>query len=126
MGLHLTKPIEWVERASLPQRAGIYVIARGDPTNTVYIGRTRAVKGIRGRIRQFHRSASSGKKGHAGGVTFHGVFNGDTSDLCVSVHLPDGIDPANHILHPYIAYAERRLIWEHVEAHGALPVCNSE
>lgn len=110
----------------MPQRAGIYVIAKGEPTNTVYIGRTWAAKGIRIRIRQFHRSASTGKKGHAGGVTFHGVFHGETSDLWVSVHLPDGIDQAGHILRPYIAYAERRLIWEHVEVHGVLPVCNSE
>jgi len=126
MGLHLAEPIAWTERASLPQLAGIYVIARGGPSNSVYIGRTWAAKGIRGRIRQFNRSAVTGKKGHAGGVTFHGVFDGDTSGLWVSVHLPEGIDPAAHILRPYIAYAERRLIWEHVEAHGALPVCNSE
>lgn len=126
MGLYLAEPIAWTERASLPQLAGIYVIARGDPSNCVYIGRTWAAKGIRGRIRQFNRSAVTGQKGHAGGVTFHGVFDGDTSGLWVSVHLPDDIGPAAHILHPYIAYAERRLIWEHVEAHGALPVCNSE
>ena len=110
----------------MPQRAGIYVIAKGEPTNTVYIGRTWAAKGIRSRIRQFHRSASTGKKGHAGGVTFHGVFHGETSDLWVSVHLPVGIDQAGQILHPYISYAERRLIWEYVEVHGALPICNSE
>ena len=126
MGLHLTEPIEWADRSALPQQAGIYLISRGEPTNTVYIGRTWAAKGIRNRIRQFHRSASTGKKGHAGGVTFHGVFNGDTSGLWVSVHVPDGIDVTDHILHPYIAYAERRLIWEHVEVHGVLPVCNSE
>jgi len=54
------------------------------------------------------------------------MFEGDTSDLFVTVLLPDGIDPKPEILHPYIAYAERRLIWEYVEAHGGLPVCNSE
>lgn len=126
MGLHLTDPIEWVDRAALPQQAGIYVIAKGDPTQTVYIGRTWSAKGIRHRIRTFHKSATTGQKGHAGGVTFYGMFGGDTSDLFVSVHLPDGIDPRPEILHPYIAYAERRLIWEHVKARGELPACNSE
>jgi hypothetical protein len=126
MGLTLTEPIEWEERASLPDCAGVYVIARGDPSNTIYIGRTWGAKGIRHRIRTFHRSATTGKKGHAGGVTFHGVFDGDTTGLFVSVHVPGGIDPKPEILHPYIAYVERRLIWEHVEAFGALPVCNSE
>lgn len=102
------------------------MIAKGDPSNNVYIGRTWGTKGIRGRIRQFNRSALTGQKGHAGGVTFHGVFDGDTTGLFVSVHLPNGIDLKPEILHPYIAYAERRLIWEYVEAHGDLPVCNSE
>ncbi|WP_300012410.1 hypothetical protein [uncultured Roseobacter sp.] len=126
MGLHLSEPVYWEERTGLPQQAGIYVIAKGDPSNTVYIGRTWGTKGIRGRIRQFNRSALTGQKGHAGGVTFHGLFDGDTTGLFVSVHLPNGIDLKPEILHPYIAYAERRLIWEHVEAHRGLPVCNSE
>ena len=30
------------------------------------------------------------------------------------------------IMRPYIEYAERRLIWEHVSQHGDLPACNSE
>ena len=126
MELALSHPVAWTDRASLPDRAGVYLIARGEPGNTVYIGRTWGAKGIRHRIRTFHRSATTGQKGHAGGVTFHGVFDGDTTGLFVSVHLPDGIDPKPEILHPYIAYAERRLIWKHVEAHGGLPVCNSE
>jgi|GEM_PF-948060 len=124
--LALSHPVAWIDRAGLPDRAGVYVIARGDPTNTVYIGRTWGAKGIRNRIRAFHRSATTGQKGHAGGVTFHSVFEGDASGLFVTMHLPDGIDPKPEILHPYIAYAERRLIWEYVEVHGGLPVCNSE
>lgn len=126
MELELSQPIAWADRATLPDRAGVYLIARGSPENTVYIGRTWGGRGIRQRIRAFHRSATTGMNGHAGGVTFHGVFSGDTSDLYVSVHLPNGINCKPQILHPYIAYAERRLIWEHVKAHGGLPVCNSE
>lgn len=126
MELALSNPVAWTDRIKLPDRAGVYVIARGEPTNTVYIGRTWGAKGIRHRIATFHRSAMTGQKGHAGGVMFHGVFDADTSGLFVSVHLPDGIDPKPEILHPYIAYAERRLIWEYVNEHGCLPVCNSE
>lgn len=126
MELALSLPVAWTERSTLPDSAGVYLVARGEPDNTVYIGRTWGAKGIRHRIRTFHRSATTGRKGHAGGVTFHSVFDGDTTGLFVAVHLPDGIDPKPEILHPYIAYAERRLIWEHVEAHGRLPVCNSE
>ncbi|MCP3887082.1 hypothetical protein ACM25O_17420 [Sulfitobacter pontiacus] len=126
MELSLSNPIAWAERKTLPDRAGVYVIARGKPENIVYIGRTWGTKGIRNRIRTFHRSAVTGQKGHAGGVTFHGVFDGDASDLLVSVHLPVGIDTRPEILRPYIAYAERRLIWEFVRVHGRLPACNSE
>ena len=126
MELSLSNPISWGDRKTLPDRAGVYVIARGKPDNTIYIGRTWGAKGIRNRIRTFHRSAVTGLKGHAGGVTFHGVFSGDASDLFVSVHLPEGIDTKPEILRPYIAYAERRLIWEYVRLHGRLPVCNSE
>lgn len=81
------------------------MIAKGDPSNTVYIGRTWGTRGIRGRIRQFNRSALTGQKGHAGGVTFHGLFDGDTTGLFVSVHLPNGIDFKPEILHPYIGAA---------------------
>ena len=126
VGLQLSEPIEWDKRATLPERAGVYIIARGVPSNTVYIGRTWGEKGMRSRIRAFHRSASTGQKGHAGGVTFHSRFDGDVSNLWISVHLPDGINQRPEILRPYIAYAERRVIWKYVAAHGGLPVCNSE
>ena len=77
-------------------------------------------------MREFHRSATTGLKSHAGGQTFYHMFGGDTGGLYVSVHLPVGIDPRRVIINPYIAYAERRLIWDFVQEHGRLPVCNSE
>ena len=126
MELPLTEPIEWDQRGSLPERAGVYVISFVYARKTIYIGRTWGAKGIRNRIRAFHRSATTGRKGHAGGVTFYSIFSGDTRGLRVAAHLADSIDPAPGILHPYISYAERRMIWEHVETYGALPACNSE
>jgi len=82
--------------------------------------------GVRDRIRAFHRSATTGQLGHAGGVTFHTKLGPDVGDLAVSVHLPIAINPDLAILRPYIEYAERRLIWEHVARLGALPECNSQ
>lgn len=75
---------------------------------------------------QVDKTRLTGMSGTTPEVTFNVVFNGDTFNLFVSVHLPDGIDTNPEILRPYIVYAERRLIWEYVRLHGRLPVCNSE
>ncbi|WP_282129429.1 hypothetical protein [Roseobacter litoralis] len=83
MELHATEPICWDDRKELPELAGIYLIAEGEAENLIYIGRTWGRKGIRNRIRTFHRSATTGKKGHAGGVTFHSKLYGDTDGLTV-------------------------------------------
>ncbi len=126
MDLLITEPIPWEDRTSLPERAGIYLISRGEIANLIYIGRTWGRKGIKNRIRTFHRSATTGKKGHAGGLTFHSKLCGDTEGLIIRTHLADDIDPNPEILHPYISYAERKLIWDFVRDHGRLPLCNSE
>lgn len=94
--------------------------------STVYIGRTWGAGGMRDRVRAFHRSATTGVKGHAGGVTFNRVYGAEVDKLHVRVHRPIAINPAEEILRPYIEYAERRLIWEYVERYGELPACNSE
>ena len=124
--LHLSDWLDWADRTALPDSAGVYVIAKGDRTNVIYIGRTWGIDGVFNRIKTFNRSANSGNKGHAGGVTFHKTFGPDVSDFLVSCHTPVTINPDPNILRPYIEYAERRLIWEHVEKFGQLPVCNSE
>lgn len=123
--MHLSDWISWNDRSALPDEPGVYVIA--DETHaTIYIGRTWGSGGIRDRIRAFHRSATTGGKGHAGGVTFNRAYGGNVEHLHVRVHRPIAVNPNDAILRPYIEYAERRLIWEHVERHGALPACNSE
>ena len=126
LNLHLSEWLPWAERGAHPNLPGIYVIAKERPGNIVYIGRTWGVGGLRDRLGAFHRSAMTGLKGHAGGVTFHRVFGPSALDLLACVHTTVAINPAEKILRPYIEYAERRLIWEHVEKHGDLPVCNSE
>jgi hypothetical protein len=122
----LSEWLPWADRKNVPDTPGVYVIAKAKPGNTIYIGRTWAGGGLRERLSAFHRSATTGLKGHAGGVTFHRVFGPMTLDLFACVHQTVAINPDPRIMRPYIEYAERRLIWEYVEKHGDLPACNSE
>lgn len=115
----------WIERAALPSEPGVYLISKAGVL--IYIGKTWGGDGLRGRIGDFHRSAATGLKGHAGGVTFFGKYGAiDPVEISVAVHVPIIVQRNPAILNPYIQYAERRLIWEHVEVRGCLPACNSE
>ena len=110
---------------SVPPDPGVYMISKAGVT--IYIGKTWGVDGLRGRLADFHRSAASGQKGHAGGVTFYGKFGViDPAYIAVCVHVPVIVRRDPEVLFPYIQYVERRLIWEHVEKHGRLPACNNE
>lgn len=125
MNILISAPSAWTQRTALPNEPGVYLITKGD--EIIYIGKTWGGEGLRGRISDFHRSATTGMKGHAGGVTFFGKFGPiDPATISVAVHVPVVVRRDAEILNPYIQYVERRLIWEHVERHGRLPVCNSE
>jgi len=125
MNLHLTEKLPWAQRQSLVDEPGIYVISKG--SDVVYIGRTWSANGLRGRISQFNRSATTGQEGHAGGVTFFGTYGAlNEAEMSVAVHVPSVVRREVEILRSYIQYAERRLIWEFVERHARLPACNSE
>lgn len=124
--IHLSDYVMWEDRGALPTGPGIYVISKPECGQVVYVGKTWNKDGLRKRVQQFHRSATTGMPGHAGGVTYNSVFGTDVSDLTVRTHTPVAINPDADILQPYIQYAERRLIWEFVERHGKLPACNSE
>lgn len=92
----------------------------------VYVGKTWGGNGLRGRVADFHRSATTGLKGHAGGLTYHSRFGSEVDDLFVASHVPITIRRDPEILYAYVLHIERRLIWEHVERVGRLPACNSE
>lgn len=126
MELSLSSPIRWSDRSKLPNLAGVYLIAKDDPENLIYIGRTWGNGGIRKRIAAFNRSATSGLKGHAGGVTFNGIFGVPSEDLWVSTHVNEQLQDDPTLLHPYVAFAERLLIWNFVKENRRLPKCNSE
>jgi hypothetical protein len=122
--IHFGDRLPWELRNSLPEQPGIYAIIKND--RIIYYGKTWCGGGLRGRIGDFHRSARTGFKGHAGGVTYQRRYGDDLSDLSVAVHVPHIVSREPSVLYSYIQYAERRLIWEHVERYGALPACNSE
>lgn len=110
----------------MPYAAGVYVISQHAHPVPIYIGLTAEKKGLRGRISKFHRSAVNGIGNHAGGRTYHRIFGADVSGLSLRYHQVEDFKFDTSLIHAYVAYVERRLIWEHVVAHGELPVCNSE
>jgi len=126
MRLHLSEPIDWVCRKQAPRGAGVYIIEKQGNPLPIYIGLTAAQKGLRGRLAEFHGAATKGRGNHAGGRTYHDLFGGGLTDLSVHWHEVRNFRYGADVVHAYVAYVERRLIWEHVKAHGALPVCNSE
>lgn len=117
--------LTWDQRGEHPDVPGLYAIARERPDNFIYVGLTMQSEGLKGRLRQFHRSATTGQPGHAGGVTYHKRFGPDVSQLLVAVHLPYAINPNPAVMGPYIKFAERLLIWKHVAKHGEMPACNT-
>lgn len=115
--------MDWERRSSLPDRPGVYLIARANAVDPIYIGETLGRGGLVSRMRQFHRSATTGKPGHAGGVTFHSLFGANVADLVLSAHVaPSSEDKAK--VAAFILFFERKLIWEYVLRNGRLPLCN--
>ena len=117
--------LAWDRRGEFPELPGLYVIAKEQSDNFVYVGLTMQLNGLKGRLRQFHRSATTGQPGHAGGVTYHKRFGPDVTKLLVAVHLPFAINDSPQIMGSYVNFAERFLIWKHVAKHGQMPACNT-
>ena len=115
----------WDERHDLPKTPGVYVITKGNSPEPIYIGLTIQRHGLAGRLRQFDRSARTGRPAHAGGVTFHQKFGRDVASLRVAVRQSDLKMADISTLRVYAQHVERLLIWRHVRRYGRLPVCNS-
>jgi hypothetical protein len=126
MNIHISDWLDWQSRDRMPTDPGVYMIAKGQKDEVIYVGKTWGGDGLRGRVIDFHRSATTGQKGHAGGVTYHKRFGGQVDDLFVAAHVPVTIRRDREILYAYVLHVERCLIWQHVERIGRLPVCNSE
>jgi len=122
----LTQPIEWSQRNTLPALGGVYVLSAGNSGDILYIGCTWASGGVKTRLREFHRSATTGKKSHTGGISFYNKGGVAIDDLSIRVHVREQGDQPTQVYRAYIAYVERLLIWEYAEQHNRLPKCNSE
>lgn len=93
--LHFLPYITWNQRGEAPKSPGIYVISKATPENLIYVGLTQQTDGLRGRLRQFHRSATTGMHNHAGGVTYHRLFGAEVSDLIFTIRrVEDVIAPS--------------------------------
>ena len=115
--VHLSPFLPWERRGEHRDAPGVYAIATGNADNIIYIGLTVQSDGLRGRLRQFHRSATTGQPGHAGGVTYSQRFGPDVSALLVAVHLPHAVNTTATVMGAYVLYAERLLIWRYVARH---------
>lgn len=125
MEIKLTNRVEWENLADVPDVSGVYVISKDSVGDVIYIGLTDGRGGLRKRLRTFNRAAHDGISKHAGGRTYHRTFGPDVSDLSVRVHPVTNFEYERELVKAWVAYVERRLIWEHIERVGALPVCNS-
>lgn len=129
----------WPERAGIAKatRPGVYALARfvGEPPSTadlqahevIYFGET-CNQALTGRWSQFHRSAFKRAHGHSGGLNFSAAFMedrpGDAPPWLYVAACPVDLEPPHGSA--YIRYLERWLIWEYVQKHGRLPVCNKK
>lgn len=116
--------MSWDRRGEVPKSPGIYAISKGTPENLIYVGLTQQTGGLRGRLGQFHRSATTGMHNHAGGVTYHKLFGPEVSGLIFTVHLAEIPKTSPLDLSDYLRTAERSAIWQHIARHGRPPACN--
>ena len=116
---------------------GVYVLAQFeeapptivDPIDSqvIYIGET-CSQTLLSRWYQFKRSAFARSRGHSGGCNFSVRFmndeKGDAPEwLFVSSYAPKIEEPR---CSAYIRYLERKLMWDFVDKHGRLPICNAK
>lgn len=104
----------WEQRAVIDPEPGVYAIMRGE--EAVFIAQ--AETGVRNRIREFEKSATTGDKGNSGGRTFYRkglTFDGLQIDIFDYVH---GITGEASDL-------KDRLITEYAQRTGQKPLCNT-
>jgi len=126
----------WSNRDGLRESAypGVYVLShlneapsQVDPADplipeVIYIGETTR-NTLKGRWRQFDRTAFRGKEEHYGGRTYRERIGGDGRLLHVSAWgASDMSEPERSA---FIKYVERALLWEYVRRWGQLPECNN-
>ncbi len=130
----------WDERENIEnaERTGVYLLAHfpGRPPNRsepacplddhiVYIGEAHK-QTLRKRWSDFNRSAQTGKRGHAGGRTYHDRFGRVQGHLYVAASAPDKRDWTPRCRSLFIAYVESKLIWSFANAYKPDRLCNKD
>ena len=128
--------IPWNERQLLDgaNDNGVYLLAHflhGAPTgpassldpNIVYIGETHG-QTLLVRWRQFARSAETGRTGHAGGRTYHGLFGQIQPELHVACYSPKHV--AGRCRSFFIRFIEAKLVWNFSRKHEPDQLCNRD
>jgi hypothetical protein len=87
----------------------------------IYVGETCA-QSLKKRLRNFNRSATTGKFSHSAGRSYFKLFAGIQPTLFVAILPISGSEPA--LRSARIRHLERKFIYEHTLACGPLPVCN--
>lgn len=131
--LRFSQWTRWENRNNLPEISfpGLYIIAhrqRGSrlmanpqSKRVIYIGQTCGQTLLR-RLRQFNRSATDGRRSHAGGRSYFGEFGGVQSEMYVAV-LP--VKKGSELdRRSYIQGLEAFLRSNYARRWGKLPVCN--
>ena len=126
---------QWNERTALEgiKYPGVYILARFKDRvprivrpraeRIIYIGET-CDNTLRGRLRQFNRSAFENKRGHSGGHTYRELFGDRGRILHVAIFPVSKLDGELRPL--FIRYVERKLIWDYSKRWGAAPICNKK
>lgn len=129
--------LHWDSRNLSDHRAGpgVYLLARfedGHPQvvdpldeGVILIAETHG-QTLQKRWDQFHYSAFRGKSGHAGGVTFHGLY-GNGPDTATPPWLYVSAAPVPEVaedIQGYVQGLKNRLLEGYQDRHGLLPCCN--
>ena len=128
--------VPWSDRAQIngARDQGVYLLAHFDddkvPTGPaspldnrlVYIGETHGQTLIE-RWSQFSRSAQTGVRGHAGGVSYRKKFGAVSLDLYVAVFSPQP-SKSTRCRSFFILFVEAKLVWEFSRANDPDQLCN--
>ena len=125
----------WADRKALAHldAPGVYLLAHfsGNPPKKVaanqkqiiYVGET-CDRSIGKRLALFNISASTGKRAHSGGRTYHKRFQRPSKSLYVSIVAVRQNDTGIPSLR--IRYLERKFIYQYALQWGKAPLCNKK
>lgn len=139
--------VPWKKRDRIKgiDRKGAYILAsfRRKPQKTValeglleevvYVGEVHGnTKDLKKRLNEFERSASSGKKGHAGGLTFRRKRRREGLSLkklyLIAFPAPEKFNGEFNLIQQqlFARLIEREILWAYGVTHNHRPICNKD